>query len=179
MERKITTNVGDTKEMWKHLKNCISMSKETNTINKVLIHENVYTTENDIAQALNDYFVDSITEICLNIEIIDKEFPILPNFAYSFKFQEIETDEVIKIAGSFKNRIGGRKLLSEGVIRDAVSYLGFFYMQIVNESLKNGVFPTSWKTSTVVPIEKVKNTIKADEMRPINTLPNDEKYLNA
>lgn len=49
-------------------KNCISMSKEINAINKVLIHNTLYTTENEIAQSLNNYFIDSIIEITSNIE---------------------------------------------------------------------------------------------------------------
>ncbi|XP_067622537.1 probable RNA-directed DNA polymerase from transposon BS isoform X1 [Eurosta solidaginis] len=34
-----------------------------------------------------------------------------------------------------------------------------------------------WKTSVIVPVEKVKGTIKPEEIRPINTLPSDEKII--
>ncbi|XP_036332761.1 uncharacterized protein LOC118744128 [Rhagoletis pomonella] len=179
LEHKITVNIGDSKSMWKHLKNCISMSKEINAINKVLIHNNLYTTENEIAQSLNNYFIDSIIEITSNIEPGKKESFTTPNCTHNFKFIEIETDEVLEIVSGFKNKIGGKKLLSEGVIKDSITYTGYFYTQLINESLKYGVVPDHWKTSIVEPIEKVKNTIRADEMRPINTLRSDEKILES
>lgn len=50
-------------------------------------------------------------------------------------------------------------------------------MKIINNSLEKGIFPESWKTSTVIPIPKVTNTKRAAEFRPINKLPTYEKIL--
>jgi len=70
-----------------------------------------------------------------------------------------------------------KNLLSEGVYKDTIEYTAIFYEDIINESIKTCTVPDLWKTSTVIPVEKVKGTIKATEIRPINTLPNDEKIL--
>lgn len=39
------------------------------------------------------------------------------------------------------------------------------------------MIPEQWKLSNIIPIQKIKNTIKAEEFRPINTLPPDEKII--
>jgi hypothetical protein len=38
-------------------------------------------------------------------------------------------------------------------------------------------FPSAFKTSTVIPIQKVPKTMKSDEFRPINMLPVYEKAM--
>lgn len=63
------------------------------------------------------------------------------------------------------------------VWNDAVEYIGFFLRQIINESMEKGTFPEQWKLATVTPIPKMKNTIKANEFRPINSMPVNEKIM--
>lgn len=48
---------------------------------------------------------------------------------------------------------------------------------MVNNSLKLGFVPHSWKVSIIIPVQKVKNSLKAEEFRPINTLPIYEQIL--
>jgi hypothetical protein len=47
----------------------------------------------------------------------------------------------------------------------------------MNQSFDVAVFPSAFKTSTVIPIQKVPNTIKSEEFRPINMLPVYEKTM--
>lgn len=60
---------------------------------------------------------------------------------------------------------------------DSMEYTGLFITKLINESLTEGYVPSIWKIATIHPIPKIKNTIKADEYRPINTMPVDEKAL--
>jgi hypothetical protein len=41
---------------------------------------------------------------------------------------------------------------------------------LINMSLSTGIFPNHFKTSTVTPIQKVKSSLNASDLRPINTL---------
>ena len=50
-------------------------------------------------------------------------------------------------------------------------------LNIINYSITRGVFPTSWKESLFVPIQKVSGTVFANEFRPINKLNIFEKVL--
>jgi len=47
----------------------------------------------------------------------------------------------------------------------------------LNKFLKKGIFLDKWKEATVVPIPKIRGTIKIEEFRPINKLPIYEKIL--
>lgn len=48
---------------------------------------------------------------------------------------------------------------------------------IINQSLEEVEFPESWKQSVVIPVDKVRNTTRCEEFRPINVLSNHEKLL--
>lgn len=48
---------------------------------------------------------------------------------------------------------------------------------IFNRSFKVGVFPSKWKKLTVIPVPKVRGTIKIDEFRLINKFPAYEKLF--
>ena len=48
---------------------------------------------------------------------------------------------------------------------------------VINRSIQEGICPDSWKTSTIVPIPKIRGSKKAEDYRPINMLPIYEKVL--
>lgn len=49
------------------------------------------------------------------------------------------------------------------VFRDAFGFFGDIFTKFINEILETGIFPEVYKISTVIPIEKVNNTIKCEE----------------
>lgn len=51
------------------------------------------------------------------------------------------------------------------------------FTEIINKSLTMSECPNGWKTSTIIPIPKIKRPIKASDYRPINVLPVYEKVL--
>ena len=55
--------------------------------------------------------------------------------------------------------------------------VGNISLRIINRSLESGKFSVHWKESVVTPVEKIKNTIKYEEYRPINTLRTCDKLL--
>lgn len=59
----------------------------------------------------------------------------------------------------------------------AFEIIGPIFLQIINKSLHTGIFPDCWKEATVVPIEKVKNTDKPVEFRPVNMLMTENKIF--
>jgi len=51
------------------------------------------------------------------------------------------------------------------------------FVEVINNSLREGCCPESWKTSTTIPIPKIEKAKKASECGPINMLPIYEKVL--
>lgn len=62
--------------------------------------------------------------------------------------------------------------------KDSIRQLALNWRYInANNSIVTGEFSQPWKECIVTPIEKVSNTNKSEEFRPINTLKTWEKYL--
>ena len=52
--------------------------------------------------------------------------------------------------------------ISSNIILDNWDTLGNILLSLINRSLMTGVFPSNWKESMVLPIEKVQNTVKCE-----------------
>ena len=94
-----------------------------------------------------------------------------------FRFKMVSSNDVCVISKKLKYKIGGKNLFPEGVLKDSLNYTAYFYACIINESLSTGVVPTKWKVTTIVPVQKVANTVLAEELRPINTITCDAKLV--
>ena len=178
MEYKIDSNRNDSKKMWKFLKSAICMNNSAK-IQKVIINNVIFESDIGIANSMSKFFVDSIVEISNNIDYFNDSSISLVEIDSVFKFSAIDVCDIDRIVRKFNYKIGGKKLFSEGVLKDAMEYLEFFYTRIINESMSLGKFPECWKTCLIFPIEKVKNTCRVEEFRPINTLSCDEKILES
>lgn len=176
IESQINESRFDQKLMWKNLKKIVKIEEKMETYDEVKFENIACSDNNEIRNKFNDYFINSIIEIQRDIEDVgarDEQIIAIT----SFKFREVSLRETTEIILSFRNEIGGKKLLTYGVLKDAVDIIAYFYMEIINESLRTGYFPKVWKLSTVVPIPKISGTKNAEEFRPINTLPVDEKII--
>jgi hypothetical protein len=50
-------------------------------------------------------------------------------------------------------------------------------LDIINQSFDVAVFPSAFKTLTVIPIQNVPKTIKSEDIRPINMVPVYKKAM--
>lgn len=178
MEDQVIINKGNMKSMWKCLKDAVELADNKEHIKKIVFNGECLENSNDIANVLNCYFVQSIIQINDSIETIELvDESETTNSIATFELTSIELEDIMNITKSFKNKYGGKNLLSEGVIKDSMVYIAHLYKDIINESFDSGIVPSCWKISTIIPVAKVKNTMKPDELRPINTLPIDEKIM--
>jgi hypothetical protein len=92
---------------------------------------------------------------------------------HTFEFEEIDLICIENIVKNMKNKSSSDGV-SVKVIEDAMEVIGGTLVDIINESLRTGQVPESWKTSLVIPIPKVSNTKKC---MSINMLSNLEKIL--
>lgn len=67
--------------------------------------------------------------------------------------------------------------INSEIMKKAWPHIDKQFVELINISLQTGEFPADWKNSLITPIQKVQNTIKANEFRPINVLPTFEKIL--
>lgn len=180
LQNEIDESRHDQRKMWKCLKKIMKTEDPVTQYSEIKFDGAVCDNKEEIAVKFNNYFVESIIQLQMEIEPIQwvpQNRRRRIQEGTRFKFEILSVDEIGAIMESLGNKIGGKKLLSYGVVKDSAAITAYFYMDIVNESLQTGRIPDSWKLSTVIPIPKINKTTKAEEFRPINTLPVDEKIL--
>ena len=152
-------------------------------MNGELIFDGEDTTykENDDANNFNRYFVNSIKSIIDNIETNENENNYCTSDIWCENvlesFELIDSKKLRTIVFSLSNKMGTDEGISTDILKKSYDLIEQIFVDIINHSLKNGIFPDNWKTSTVIPIRKVNNTKKASEFRPVNKLPLYEKVL--
>lgn len=178
--QKIDVVKGDSREMWKCLKDIIGKNKTRKIKDGVVFDGQLEKEETKIAERFNDYFLDSVNDLARDVCAAEAE-GVLNNIETSEdkfdEFKQLELRELRKIVKNLKNKNSSVDGINVKVLKLAFEVIGDKFLQVINSSLENGSFPAQWKLSTVIPIEKVINTNKCEEHRPINMVPIYEKLL--
>lgn len=172
-QRQLNKVAGDMKGTWKILNNLLNGMN--NEVTKIQHGSLTIEDDQEIANQFNIYFIESVREINtkIPIEIYEKQ---RSNSNAIFCFNGVSIREIKKCAKELKNNTDEFNLNSK-ILLDAIVLIGSQLADIINESLKKGIFPKSLKTSTILPIQKVLNTNSIKEFRPINLLPCLEKMI--
>lgn len=168
----------DQKKMWHCLNKLISNKKRARVGDEIVFPNCTVSNTNEICENFNNYFIESIIKINEMIPVSNERSEMTHTEASTqFKFKMVNVEKIGEILNFLKKKINRSELCNSNVWFDAFEYCGYFQMNIINASLSTGVLPKAWKISTVTPIQKIKNTARANEFRPINTLPNDAKVI--
>ena len=152
-------------------------SKEVwSTINKILKPNprRIKANPND----LNTYFstlastiTGSPVEIGDLFQHIDNTIPD-NNDQESFTIQPTSYNEVMAILKSLRNDCStGFDCIPIKYVKMVADILASPLTHIINNSIRNNMFPTEWKTARVCPIPKVKFPVELKDYRPISVLP--------
>lgn len=90
----------------------------------------------------------------------------------------VTPEELYEIADNFK-KLSGLNNINMKVIKVLMKSHQDVFLNIVNQSLFTGTCPEVWKYTIVTPIQKVKGSIKAADMRPVNVAPTMDKLIQA
>ncbi|XP_056646410.1 uncharacterized protein LOC130451424 [Diorhabda sublineata] len=165
----------DPTEMWKTIRKLIN-SKTNEGPKPEIIFDNKRITGKEISEQFNIFFLDSIKEIVKN----NNQNEIVSNIEVKCvmeKFKILEMTDLRKIVKKMKNKGSNTDGITVQILKYGFEAIGDKFLKIINSSLEKGIFPSSWKNSMVIPVEKVKDTIKCEEFRPINMVPPYEKLL--
>lgn len=175
MNRKIVSDLKhDPKQLWKALKKSYS-DAPSHVIDKIEINDVTFNDPKTLANELNQFFVNSITE--LNSSIPTRPFTDrICNFNEWHSFELINMGQLMSILSRIKKK-SGMDNVNIDVLRDSIESLGEDFLSIVNESLASGYCPVEWRKTTVVPIPKVQKPKVAEDLRPVNTIPIIDKVM--
>lgn len=180
-ENKIDEHRGNSKLMWKTLKELIKGSNRQFTVKEISFDFNntqISTSDTtELANNFNYYFINSIEDIVKTVDHIEITFFHTQIRSSLNEFKLISIQEVTNIVNKLKNNSDSTYFLNTKILKGAIDSLGHILLHIINVSLSEGQFPEQLKLSTVTPIPKVTNTNLACNFRPINTLPPIEKVI--
>ena len=133
--------------------------------------------DKNIAVNFNKFFIESIEQIIVSIDTIE-----WMNFNYNLyieitKFELLNMSQLVDLINSLQNRLDANNVLNSTILKATIGPVGHVILNLFNTFLAHDTFPSLLKISTIHPIPKVNNTIKACEFRPINTLPPCEKFI--
>jgi len=140
------------------------------------------TEERNVADNLNLFYIQSIDNIIKSINEIPEDSREDANANNEDRkvlqhFHTVSIEEVEGIVRRLPRKKGTDEGISIDVMKTAWNVIKSEYVDIINSSVKEGICPKGWKTSTIKPIPKIEQPKKANQFRPINMLPTFEKVL--
>lgn len=178
--QKIDEVKGDSKEMWDTLKYIFSPKRQTKNVNGVIFNGKIERDDKKIAENFNKYFLESIDTIVNGTgqkytEDVSKNITT-PENKFD-KFKTIHLAELRRIVNGLKNKKSSVDGINTKILKLSFEVIGNRYLEVINSCIESGSFPQNWKMTTVIPIEKISNTNKCEEFRPVNMVATYEKLL--
>lgn len=168
----IDQNKGKPKEMWKHINQLVGRGSKTTHIPSIKVGCETILDEKNIAETLNNYFVNVGPDLSSQIPQTDSnvEAYVKP-VTDEFNFRDILTEEVttalLKLNGS---KSCGPDKIPARILKDSNDVITPILTQIFNCSLHSGIFPDDWKKARVSPIYKNGEKEECGNYRPISVL---------
>jgi hypothetical protein len=94
-----------------------------------------------------------------------------------FYFSAVTEHDVLKAFNKIKSNAAGVDCLPTKFIKIMLPLILPFITHIINTSIITSVFPTDWKYSVVIPLNKIPNPTTLADYRPISLLPVLSKVL--
>lgn len=128
-------------------------------------------------ESLNSYYVNVAGETEVNNTLM--KFYEQNSFKENvvFNFQEIDNNCIYKALSTIKSEAYGTDNINLKMLTLVLPYCVDVIRNLINFSLKFGVFPNDWKTALILPIPKISTPIEFKDLRPINILPCLSKLL--
>lgn len=176
-ENKIDQNKTDSKKMWKEMKELIGTKRQVEEVEYITFKEEKCTKQEEICERFNKYFVTSIDDIIKEIGTEPRTYMDNRVEIKIGMFRRVEWLEVDGIIKNLENKKGTEEGITTEIMKLNWKANSKAFLTVINRSLETGICPEEWKTSLIIPIQKVKGSKKAEEYRPINILPIYEKII--
>lgn len=172
----------DSKEMWKVLKEITGDEIKSHQKDGVIFEGNLETNNQIISEKFNNYFINSITDITKNLPCNEKNHQVIIDKMDEVQctldnFKTVEFAQLKKIVKQMKSKQSSVEGINTRILKLSFEAVGNRFLDVINSSIADGKFPETWKTSTVIPIQKKKNSNLCEDFRPINMVPLYEKLL--
>ena len=158
------------------LKNCKKQSKPI----EYIINNKCITDHSEIANAFNDYFINSGENMAKQIMSTASSFiNYMPDEADSrLIFQHVDQEDIIATISSLKNKnSSGYDNISNKILKMICSEIAKPLSVIINQMFTTGIFPDSLKVAKIIPIFKSGDSNELSNYRPISLLTSFSKIF--
>ncbi|XP_044582916.1 uncharacterized protein LOC123263936 [Cotesia glomerata] len=180
-DNNIDANKNNGKILWRELKELIGSKKTQSNIESIECDNKIIYDNLVISNEFNHYFIDSIEKIVYEIGF-DQLKDVVSDNSNNQKwdsFDRVYVNDLDKIIQSLDNKKGFNNDVNSVNLKHLWNFDKNSILEIMNKSLESGVVPDCLKVSRIVPIQKIKDSIKLTDFRPINTLPVLEQVLES
>ena len=181
----LNNNRNNPTKFWKEIRKIIPKDSSPEVISLKDEETGTTYTSAHLCDHINEYF----TTIGSKLATIIKHRQI-PGQGYQpiYNVNNSETDGITNIEFTAdelrksmslinRNKSSALDHLRSNVLLDAFDVVFYRILGLYNLSISTATFPTSWKTSIVVPIPKISNPKFASDLRPISLIPLPGKIL--
>ena len=164
------------KQMWEKINKITNNKPATNNdINCIKINNNTLTDKQNIAEAMNKFYINIGRELADNIKTTHEEqekyLNDLPTKNSSFLFSRINSNTIKKIAISLKPKMSsGPDGIPTKITKIILTTIPEQIAYIINNSLQEGNFHDRLKEATVISIFKKGDKTSPDNYRPIHLI---------
>lgn len=114
---------------------------------------------NDVAQKLNEFFVNIGPELADKIPNVDKTGNDLSQYIktnpHSMFLRAVDEVEIVSIVQKFKNKSTDCDRVDMVVVKKVIDEIAKPLSHICNLSFQTGIFPSKMKTAKIIPLYKV------------------------
>ncbi|MCG8034058.1 MAG: reverse transcriptase family protein [Candidatus Thiodiazotropha taylori] len=162
------------KDWWSTLKYFINPAS-TSSIPPLEYNDNVYTEENDKANILNEFFQSQT--------VLNENGAALPDIQPTAV--ETHLDEIVltplEVQSTLETlplgKASGPNGLNNRILRELAMQVSSPYCSLFNQSLRQGIFPTTYKEANVCPVPKKGDQSLVTNYRPISLLNSESKLF--
>jgi hypothetical protein len=180
--KQVAASSNKVKTAWKIIKDTSGKPHYDDTINKIKCENGLLKNPKETAEAFNEYYINTITNLNIKHSDICKASKLLNNLklvniAHMETIPVTET-EVISIIQSLKPKnTAGYDGISNKILKHCAHIISKPLTYIYNCSLTTGTFPERCKHAIVRPIHKKGGKNETNNYRPISLLTATSKIL--
>ena len=167
--------------MWRGIKKIISSNNSNHTFPTALTANNeTITNPSDITNAINNYFAKVAINIQSSIRFSKKKYYdyLPPLNIESFFLTPTDSTEVSNIIFSLnQNKSDGPNSIPIKILKLLNKDIYDQLAMLFHQSFSSGIFPSSLKTSKIIPVYKKGSKLECSNYRPISLLSNIDKIL--
>lgn len=175
LNKNLERTSGNARAMWKvinkNIKNKTKRTEQQNKVNELKLEDKSYTNPNDVADILNNYFVEIGQKLAMAIDKNQTDCIENKKVEKTLFMNPTDSTEVEKIIkGMKKGTAPGPDGITVGDLLCLVDVISQPLSNIINNCIENETFPNELKNAIVIPIHKNGSKDEPGNYRPITLL---------